>query len=74
MLVSDKLAILGNLTSYSIRINTHYAIKSRLSFSACVIAMALYNGDLTPLFAGATEGEKISSGGDVDICVPPLAS
>jgi hypothetical protein len=50
LLVSDRLAILSNLTHYPYRINTLHAITQDLSFSACVIAMALYNGDLSPLF------------------------
>ena len=73
MLVSDKLAILGNLTGYPFRINTKHATEKKLSFSACVIAMALFNGDLTPLFAFPTRLEWPSSR-SADSCVPPSAS
>jgi hypothetical protein len=48
--VSDKLAILGNLTGYPIRINSDHVVDRNLSFSACAIAMALYNGDLSLVF------------------------
>jgi len=73
MLVSDKLAILGNLAGYPFRINTKHATEKKLSFSACVIAMALFNGDLTPLFAFPITSERPSSS-NADRCVPPSAS
>ncbi|RYP20412.1 hypothetical protein DL765_002788 [Monosporascus sp. GIB2] len=47
---SDKLAILGNLTGYPYRLHPSEAFEKQLSFSACVLAMALFNGDLSPLF------------------------
>ena len=47
---SDKLAILGNLTGYPYRLHPSEAFHKRLSFSACALAMALFNGDLSPLF------------------------
>ncbi|KAH8744956.1 hypothetical protein F5882DRAFT_525877 [Hyaloscypha sp. PMI_1271] len=50
LLVSDRLAILSNLTHYRYRIHTHEVIQNALSFTASVIATALYNGDLTILF------------------------
>jgi len=48
---SDKLAILGNLTGYQYRIDPGKAAEKRLGFSACVLAMALFNGDLSVLFS-----------------------
>jgi hypothetical protein len=48
---SDKLAILGNLTGYQYRIHPGEAAEKRLGFSACVLAMALFNGDLGVLFS-----------------------
>ncbi|KAF8848424.1 hypothetical protein BDZ45DRAFT_605932, partial [Acephala macrosclerotiorum] len=46
---SDKLAILGNLTGYPYRLHQSEAFQKQLSFSACALAMALFNGDLSPL-------------------------
>ncbi|KAK3360642.1 hypothetical protein B0T25DRAFT_515893 [Lasiosphaeria hispida] len=48
---SDKLAILGNLTGYPYRIHPGEAVEKKLGFSACVLAMALFNGDLGALFS-----------------------
>lgn len=50
LLISDRLAILSNLTQYPHRINIGHAVREHLSFTACIIAIALYNGDLSPLF------------------------
>jgi hypothetical protein len=50
LLVSDRLAILGNLTHYWYGIDTHEVVQNNLSFTACVIGTALYNGDLSVLF------------------------
>lgn len=52
---SDKLAILGNLTDYPYRLHPSEAFQKQLSFSACALAMALFNGDLSPLFRGDSE-------------------
>lgn len=49
-LLSDKLAILGNLADYAQRIDIDKAARRRLGFSACAMALSLYNGDLSPLF------------------------
>ncbi|KAL7622209.1 hypothetical protein AAE478_007712 [Parahypoxylon ruwenzoriense] len=56
---SDKLAIIGNLINYPYRIDTKAATRKHLSLSACVIAMALYNGDLSPLFCQREIAENI---------------
>jgi hypothetical protein len=48
---TDKLAILGNLTEYHWRIDTMVIEEQGLSLSACVIALALYNGDTSLSFA-----------------------
>ncbi|KAH7124262.1 hypothetical protein EDB81DRAFT_860998 [Dactylonectria macrodidyma] len=50
LLTSDRLAILGNMAHYASRINTKKAVDERLSYTACIIALALQNGDLSPLF------------------------
>ncbi|OCL01492.1 hypothetical protein AOQ84DRAFT_402303 [Glonium stellatum] len=47
---SDKLAILGNLIGYLYRLYSNEAFQKQLSFSAYALAMALFNGDLSPLF------------------------
>jgi len=43
LLVSDRLAILSNLACYPYRINSHEVVQNGLSFSASIIATALYN-------------------------------
>lgn len=48
--VSDRLAILGNLVQYPYCLNTDDAVKKGLSFSVCIITIALYNGDMSMLF------------------------
>jgi hypothetical protein len=53
LLVSDRLAILSNLTHYRYRIDTNEVVQNNLSFTACVMATALCNGDLTVLFCGS---------------------
>ncbi|KAH0543406.1 hypothetical protein FGG08_002264 [Glutinoglossum americanum] len=73
--VSDKLALLGNLTDNPHRINTDRAVSKNLSFSACVIALALYNGDVSPLFCHRRMAGYWASGGSVENdAVRPLAS
>lgn len=47
---SDRIAILSNLAQYPYRIKPDQAVQESLSFTACVIATALYNGDLSFLF------------------------
>lgn len=42
---ADKLAMLGNMCQYSTQINTRKADSANLSFSICVLALALMNGD-----------------------------
>ena len=74
MLFSDKLAILGNLVNYPYRIDTKAATREHLSLSACAIALALYNGDLSPLFCKRTMAEKARSMRDTEIHRDPLAS
>lgn len=49
-IVSDKLGMLGNLANYPHRLEVDRAERRRLSFTACAIAVALYNGDLGFLF------------------------
>ncbi|KAI9777384.1 MAG: hypothetical protein M1839_008897 [Geoglossum umbratile] len=71
---SDKLAILANLTGYPIRINTDRASELGLSFAACLIAIALYNGDLSPLFSQRKLPEYWSSGRRAEAFLHPLAS
>jgi hypothetical protein len=53
--VSDKLAMFGNLGYYHHRIDKSRAVELRLGFTACALAMALYNGDISPLFYGLRE-------------------
>jgi hypothetical protein len=71
---SDKLAILRNLGDCGQRIDTNKAARYRLGFSSCALALALSNGDLSPLFTwqakkpgreGATYAERV---------IRPLAS
>jgi ankyrin repeat protein len=50
LLNSDRLAILSNLAFFPYRIRTDQVVRERLSFTACVIAIALCNGDLSLLF------------------------
>ncbi|KAF7527502.1 hypothetical protein G7054_g10470 [Neopestalotiopsis clavispora] len=53
--ISDKLAMFGNLGYYHHRIDKNRAVKLRLGFTACALALALYNGDSSPLFCGVPE-------------------
>jgi hypothetical protein len=62
---SDKLAILGNLTDYPYRLYPSKAFEKQLSFSACALAMALFNGDLGPLFTNDTAYLQQSDGTDL---------
>ena len=50
LLNSDRLAMLSNLAFHPYRIRTDQVVRERLSFTACIIAIALYNGDLSILF------------------------
>ncbi|KAI5923046.1 heterokaryon incompatibility protein-domain-containing protein [Camillea tinctor] len=47
---SDKLAIIGNLANFSQRIDTKEAERRHLGFSACALALAWYNGDISIMF------------------------
>ena len=49
LLVSDRLAILSNMAHYRSRINTRKAVDQGLSYTACMLSLALNNGDLTSL-------------------------
>jgi hypothetical protein len=62
---SDKLAILGNLTDYPYRLYPSKAFEEQLSFSACALAMALFNGDLSPLFTN--DMAYVEHGGKADV-------
>jgi hypothetical protein len=53
--VSDRFAMFGNLGYYHHRIDKNRAVKLQLGFTACALAMALYNGDSSPLFCGVPE-------------------
>lgn len=46
LLVSDRLAILSNMTHHDSRIQTKKAVDEKLSYTACVLSLALQNGDL----------------------------
>jgi hypothetical protein len=50
LLNSDRLELLSNIAHYPNRIKIDHVIRETLSFTACIIAIALYNGDLTPIF------------------------
>jgi hypothetical protein len=63
LLISDRLAILGNITQYPYRINTNLVVKRRLSFTACILAIALYNGDLSPLFSSEKRPSAFGASG-----------
>jgi Heterokaryon incompatibility protein (HET) len=56
-LVPDRLAIMGNLCNYPIRIDTHQVTSDAYSFSACALALALLNGDISFL---ASYGSYVS--------------
>ncbi|KAL8664897.1 MAG: hypothetical protein Q9168_007814, partial [Polycauliona sp. 1 TL-2023] len=47
--VPDRLAIIGNLCDYSIRLDTRVVEPQRYKFSTCILAMALLNGDISLL-------------------------
>ncbi|ETS87170.1 hypothetical protein PFICI_00998 [Pestalotiopsis fici W106-1] len=53
--VSDKLAMLGNLADFEQRIDRTKAVKLQLGFTACALALALYNGNVNPLFSSLHE-------------------
>lgn len=72
--IADKLAILGNLASYPLRINTDDVVDRNLSYSACAIAMALYNGDLSILFCQGRLAESFSAHENSQRIPKPLAS
>jgi hypothetical protein len=59
---SDRLAILSNLAQYPYRIKTNQALKESLSFTACIIAIALYNGDLSLLFVHNSIRSELTTG------------
>ena len=46
----DKLALLSNVTHYPHKIQILEVMSRNLSFTACVLALAIFNGDLSPLF------------------------
>jgi hypothetical protein len=50
LLSSDRLAMLSNLAYYPNRIKIDHVVRESLSFTACVIAIAPYNGELSLLF------------------------
>ncbi|KAL0953942.1 hypothetical protein HGRIS_005104 [Hohenbuehelia grisea] len=50
LLVSDRISILANLCQYPSPLNVKHAIRGRNSLTASVIAMALFNGDLSFFF------------------------
>jgi hypothetical protein len=71
LLVSDRLAILSNLTQYRFRINTHEIVNRNLSFTACVMALALQNGE-TQAFGflsggNAEDATAINTGGSIAV-------
>ncbi|KAI4195057.1 MAG: hypothetical protein LQ350_007422 [Teloschistes chrysophthalmus] len=45
--IPDRLAIIGNLCDHPIRINTSAVERRRISFSTCLFAMAIINGDIS---------------------------
>ncbi|KAJ9655403.1 hypothetical protein H2198_005707 [Neophaeococcomyces mojaviensis] len=45
--IADRLAIMGNLCNYSLRLNTEALEKVDLDFSICAYALALCNGDMS---------------------------
>ncbi|KJK73751.1 hypothetical protein H634G_10987 [Metarhizium anisopliae BRIP 53293] len=47
--IADRLAIMGNLCNYPMRINSVEAETRSLNFSTCMITQALLNGDLEVL-------------------------
>jgi hypothetical protein len=53
----DKLAIMANICNYEWRLDTHAIETEGLSFSACILAMALYNGDTSFLHLYGPNGE-----------------
>ncbi|KAI5867532.1 hypothetical protein GGS23DRAFT_548756 [Durotheca rogersii] len=76
-LSSDKLAIIGNLVDCPYRIDIESATKANLTFSTCIIALALYNGDLSPLLGERTMAEwaqRASSKTDTEFPSGHLAS
>ncbi|KAL9034509.1 MAG: hypothetical protein Q9180_005365 [Flavoplaca navasiana] len=56
--VSDRLAIVANLCSYDVRLNAKELERRQRSFSTCVLALALLNGDLSLLtgYGSASDG------------------
>jgi hypothetical protein len=62
LLTSDRLAMLSNLAYYPHRIKTDHVVRESLSFTACVIAIALYNGELSPLFCQNSRFSNINTG------------
>lgn len=48
--VSDKLTILANMTHYRHQLDIKKVLDGHLNFTACILALALYNGDLSLLF------------------------
>ncbi|TGO39431.1 hypothetical protein BHYA_0054g00270 [Botrytis hyacinthi] len=51
---ADKLVLLGNIAGYDLRLDQQKVLNEKVSFSACFIALALLNGDLSMLFSGSS--------------------
>ncbi|KAL8910637.1 MAG: hypothetical protein Q9171_004092 [Xanthocarpia ochracea] len=56
--LSDRLAIIANLCSYDTRLNVRMLERRHHSFSTCVLALALINGDISLLtgYGSASDG------------------
>jgi hypothetical protein len=58
--VSDRIAILGNLCNDKIRLDTAKIYTDEFSFSVCALTVAILNGDMSllPGFADQARGSR----------------
>jgi hypothetical protein len=59
-IISDRIAILGNICNYKIRLDMTKIHSDAFSFSACALTLAILNGDMSllPEFADQADGER----------------
>ncbi|KAI1615158.1 hypothetical protein EDD37DRAFT_390924 [Exophiala viscosa] len=59
--VSDRLAIMGNMCHYTLRLDTNEIVSNGYGFSICAFALAIFNGDLSlTRFSNGVDGECLA--------------
>lgn len=57
---ADTLALLGNIARYDLRLDQQKVLDEKVSFTACSIALALLNGDLSMLSPTSPRSSEIN--------------